>query len=66
VAWSLGGELDREILEDWLTRVESHVDSGQAASKTLPEIHDVHAERENRQQLRSMQQERWEVECRLN
>jgi hypothetical protein len=38
VSWSLGGELDKALLETWLQRIQPYVDAGKVEWKTLPEM----------------------------
>jgi hypothetical protein len=42
ISWSLGQELDDSILEDFLRRVKTYVDSGRMQWKTLPEMYDLY------------------------
>jgi hypothetical protein len=41
VSWSLGGELDRSLLEEWLKRLQPYIESGRVQWKTLPEMYEA-------------------------
>jgi hypothetical protein len=40
LSWSLGAQLDRELLEKWLQGIESYVQSGRVKWSSLPEMYD--------------------------
>ena len=42
VSWSLGGTLDKAVLESWLQMVNKYVDSGKIQWKTIPEMYDAY------------------------
>jgi hypothetical protein len=47
LSWSLGGELDDSLLEEFLRRVKTYVDEGRVQWKTLPEMYDLYLAWEN-------------------
>jgi hypothetical protein len=44
VSWSLGKALDMDLMETWLAGIDTYVDQGLVAWKTLPEMYDVYVE----------------------
>ena len=49
VSWSLGSQLDRSVLDAWLSGIVPYVQSGQVQWATLPEMYDVYVRWEQRQ-----------------
>jgi hypothetical protein len=42
LSWSLGSQIDKALLEEWLKRVQPYLQSGQVEWKTLPEMYDAY------------------------
>lgn len=42
LSWSLGSQIDKDLLEEWLERLQPYVLSGQVEWKTLPEMYDAY------------------------
>jgi hypothetical protein len=47
LSWSIGKELDDSLLEDFLSRMQSYVNTGRVQWKTLPEMYDLYVAWEN-------------------
>lgn len=45
VWWSLGEQfLDRDLLEEWLGRIQPYVQAGQVKWRTLPEMYEAYVQ----------------------